>query len=261
MEINYSQKFQGEFHRNKYIESIVDTLPQNYALSEDERLFLLSYSGMGQQFEKEIKSEEGLYEFYTPDYLRDLMWELAYFHGYNGGSVLEPSCATGHMFLNAPKNAKLVGVEMNPITAKIAQICFPKANIVNLQFEQLFLETTRYSKLYTDKSKRISWLEEYPFDLVIGNPPYGQFSGTYKSFFPKGIPQIEIFFLWYCLRLLKPGGVLVFLTQSSWLRNGNLYNSNKVLINQIADLKAAFRLPKVFKRSGVPADIYVYTKK
>jgi len=44
-----------------------------------------------------------LYEFFTPDYIVDMMWKLAYKNGFdNTGTVLEPSIATGRLIEPAP---------------------------------------------------------------------------------------------------------------------------------------------------------------
>lgn len=256
--------YASEHQQNLAIEEFVRSKIANPALSvsNDEKEILLRYTGRGQAFNKniEISSDAGLFEFYTPDYIRELMWKLAYYYGYDGGPILEPSCATGHMFLNAPITAEKVGFEVNPITAQIAQICFSGAKIYNQYFETAFLQQPLYRSAL---KKQLTWLKEYPFSLVIGNPPYGEFITDYPYFKNpnKGnFYQIEIFFLYKCLELLKPGGVLVFLTASSWLRSGSKYQPMKEAVTKIATLVDAYRTGEVFKHTGVPTDILVYKK-
>jgi hypothetical protein len=56
----------------------------------------VSYEGAGGLGSRGASGEGVLYEFYTPDYVVNLMWELARYHGFDGkGTVLEPSVATG----------------------------------------------------------------------------------------------------------------------------------------------------------------------
>jgi type I restriction-modification system DNA methylase subunit len=260
--ITLQATYANEHEQNLAIEQYIEQLPSGVMVNDAQREVLLRYTGRGQAFKKdiEISADAGLYEFYTPDFLRERMWALAAHYGFKGGNVLEPSCATAHMFLNAPTNTKLVGFEINPTTAKIAQLCFPKATIYNLPFETMFLnnERGRYnSKL---KGKNPTWLAEYPFDLVIGNPPYGKFQGRYVSYFENWM-QIEHFFLYQSLKLVKSGGLVVFLTASSWLRNGNMYEPYKTKVLEIATLVDAYRTGEVFKHSGVPTDILIYRKK
>jgi hypothetical protein len=63
------------------------------------------------------------------------------------------------------------------------------------------------------------------------------------------------------LQLLKPGGLLVYLTGSNFLRNGISYQSEKLLMEKLADILDAYRLPPVFRYSKVPTDIIVLKRK
>jgi hypothetical protein len=73
--------------------------------------------------------------------------------------------------------------------------------------------------------------------------------------------QIELFFMHQGLQLLKPGGLLVYLTGSNFLRNGISYQSEKLLMEKLADILDAYRLPPVFRYSKVPTDIIVLKRK
>lgn len=258
--------FPSLYEQNIAIEKYVNQLDINAKISPSERDFIMRYSGKGQEFKKEEGLiSEGLYEFYTPDYLSKLMWDLAYKYGYDGGAVLEPSCANGHIMLAAKPNTKITGIEVNPLTAKIAQLSFPESEIHNIYYEQCFLEKDKPRKGRWGKempSRKPTWLNNYPFSLVIGNPPYGKHSGLYASFIKsQKYLQVEFFFLLKSLSVLKKGGVLVFLTASNWLRNGHLYQPLKEHCESIATLETAYRTPPVFKNTGVPTDILVYIKK
>jgi type I restriction-modification system DNA methylase subunit len=202
-----------------------------------------------------------LYEFFTPEYIVELMWELAYKYGYDKtGSILEPSIATGRLIAPAPDKSKITAFEINPTSARICQITYPEAKIHTGYFETAFLQEPRFtSKL---KGEQITWLDDYPFSLVIGNPPYGKHKNKYSSYFtnPK-MQQIELFFMYYGLKLLKSDGLLVYITSSNFLRNGISYNSEKESIGKIAELIDAYRLPPVFRFSEVPTDIIVLRKK
>lgn len=253
--------YRNDLDLNLAIEKFVSELPDGEvrSLAQQEREFLLAYSGSGQTFKQTQASNDAkLFEFYTPDYIRELMWKLAYVYGYDGGAVLEPSCATGHFLLGAPTSAKCTGFEINPITYKIARHCFPRATFYNLPFETAFLNNFR-GRFTKKLDKKVTWLDDYPFSLVIGNPPYGAWQTEYP-YFKENYQQIEIFFLIHSLLLLKPGGVLVFLTAASWLRNGNSYQHLKKTVGTIAELVDAYRTGEVFKRTGVPTDILIYKR-
>ena len=69
--------------------------------------------------------------------------------------------------------------------------------------------------------------------------------------------QIEHFFMFYGLQLLKPGGLLIFITGSNFLRNGLTYQRVKNEIGKLSKMVDAYRLPPVFRFSKVPTDIIV----
>lgn len=93
----------NQYNLNKQIEDFIrekDSKNENY--SADEISFIQQYEGSGGQGSKGASGEGVLYEFFTPDYVVQLMWELAYKHGFDKeGSVLEPSIATGRIIAPA----------------------------------------------------------------------------------------------------------------------------------------------------------------
>lgn len=251
----------NQYDLNKEIEAFVKEKGTQRAKYTDADLdYIRQYTGAGGQGKHGAKGEGVLYEFYTPDYICELMYKQALAHGYDGGPVLEPSIATGNIIKPFPEGTKITGFEINPTTATIAKLLFPDAKIYNNYFETAFLQPERYTTRVP--AKQFTWLTDYPFSLVIGNPPYGKYKNKYSSYFktPK-IPQIEQFFMYYGLRLLKTGGLLIYLTSSNFLRNGVSYNAIKEQIGKIADIVDAYRLPPVFEFSQVPTDILIFKKK
>lgn len=246
---------------NKQIEELIrkkDVANEKY--SAEDIAFIQHYEGSGGQGKKGASGEGILYEFYTPDFVVELMWELAYHYGYDGGNVLEPSIGTGRMIRPAKDFSKCVGFEINPVSARIAEISYPGCTVYKEYFETAFLQSPRYTCRLKEKP---TWLKEYPFSLVIGNPPYGIYKNQYSSYFPeaKKLKQIENFFIYQGLKLLKSEGLLIYLTGSNFLRNGDTYNEAKEEIGALADLVDAYRLPPVFKYSEVPTDIIVLRRK
>ena len=251
----------NQFELNKQIQQLIlkkDKAGETYSF--DEKKFIAQYEGSGGQGSKGATGEGVLYEFFTPDFVCELMWKLAYRYGFKaGGSVLEPSVGTGNLLKWAPNNSKCYGFEINPISKRITEILNPDAKIYEGYFETAFLQEPRYTARLKDK---LTWLEGYPFSLVIGNPPYGKYKNKYSSYFTKPkMHQIELFFMHYGLQLLKPGGIMVFITGSNFLRNGISYQSEKLEIEKLADIVDAYRLPPVFKFSKVPTDIIVFKRK
>lgn len=251
----------NQFELNKQIQQLIlkkDKAGETYSF--DEKKFIAQYEGSGGQGSKGATGEGVLYEFFTPDFVCELMWKLAYRYGFKAsGSVLEPSVGTGNLLKWAPNNSKCYGFEINPTSKRITEILYPDAKIYEGYFETAFLQEPRYTARLKDK---LTWLEGYPFSLVIGNPPYGKYKNKYSSYFTKPkMHQIELFFMQYGLQLLKPGGIMVYVTGSNFLRNGITYQSEKLEIEKLADIVDAYRLPPVFKFSKVPTDIIVFKRK
>lgn len=251
----------NQFELNKQVQQLIlkkDKAGETYSF--DEKKFIAQYEGSGGQGSKGATGEGVLYEFFTPDFVCELMWKLAYRYGFKaGGTVLEPSVGTGNLLKWAPNNSKCYGFEINPISKRITEILYPDAKIYEGYFETAFLQEPRYTARLKDK---LTWLEGYPFSLVIGNPPYGKYKNKYSSYFTKPkMHQIELFFIHYGLQLLKPGGIMVYVTGSNFLRNGITYQSEKLEIEKLADIVDAYRLPPVFKFSKVPTDIIVLKRK
>ena len=244
---------------NKAIEAFIDSEKERTQFTETELRFLSMYEGNGGLVKHGAQGRGILNEFFTPDWLVELIWGLAKKHGYDGGTILEPSCGTGRFFQDAPDKSLCVGFEINKYSAFIAEKCNPGIVVHRAFFEQAFMESPRFTKRMKDCS---TWMRQYPFSLVIGNPPYGKYFNEYSSFFKKPpMLQIELMFFYYGLQLLKAGGILIYLTSSNVLRNGMKYNEAKREIGKFADIVDAYRLPAVFEHSEVPTDIIVLKRK
>ena len=161
-------------------------------------------------------------------------------------SVLEPSVGTGN-FLYATKDLALKSIitafEINETTAKIAKILHPESEINLRSFETEFIDEKGNKK------------DEYLlYDLVIGNPPYGEHRGLYKGLGeePK-ISKYEDYFVKRSLDSLRAGGILAMVLPSGWLnRQMNLHN---------ATLIEGFRLPiGAFAGTQIGTDI-IFLKK
>lgn len=202
-----------------------------------------------------------LYSFFTPIWLCDVMYKLAIRYGFdeNKGKILEPACGTGN-FLTVLKNPKnCTAFELDPLNYEIAKKRVPEVTIYNQYFETAFLQAPRYTNLLKNNT---TWLSDAPFDLVVGNPPYGQYSNLYSSYFKTlKIKQVEQFFMLKSLQVLKKGGILVFITGSNFMRNDKTYSHEKNLISEYAEFVDAYRMPKVFKNTDVPTDILIFRRK
>lgn len=249
---------------NKNIEQFIqekDSNGENYTKSDID--FISHYSGKGGSKEKDVGI---LHQFYTPDWICDIMYKLAVYHGYEGGTVLDPSMGTGNIIAPFPDDSIVTGFEPDDISHRIATLRFPRANIHKNFFETAFLQPINDEIYGPLMKKQTTWLKGFPFDLVITNPPYGQYhnfySGRMKGLMNKvKFPQMEIAFMLFGLKVLKPGGLMIYITSQNYMRNGNKYNPMKVELSRYADLLDAYRLPAIFAKTQVSPDIIVFKRK
>jgi methylase of polypeptide subunit release factors len=228
----------------------------------EEKVFIRKYSGYGGL--KEINGPLDYFEFYTPTEVIKKMWALAYKYGYDNGPILEPSCGTGEFFQFAKPEIKLTGYDISPYSSKIAQILYPQSEILNKNFEETFIQ-----KNWTVKDK-----VNPKYDMVIGNPPYGDF-GTVASRYMLGMGEKDHvkarnyteYFIRRGVDLLNPGGLLVFIVGASLQNGGTLFLDSpetpvKKFLAEHCELLDAYRLPEnVFERTKVTSEIIVLKKK
>jgi hypothetical protein len=171
------------------------------------------------------------------------MWRAVSVAGFSGGRVLEPGCGSGTFIGLAPDNAIMVGVENDPITAKVAATLYPSAQIRSEGFE-----TTR--------------VPGASFAAVLGNVPFGQFTVYDPAHNPDRF-SIHNHFIVKSLDLTGPGGYAVVLTSRYTL--DNVDNRARRAIAARADLLGAVRLPtKAFSRvagTDVVTDILVLRRR
>ena len=187
-------------------------------------------------------------EYYTDSKIVDAVRNLIkdHFKDRKEISVLEPSVGTGN-FLYAVKDleikSSITAFEINETTAKIAKILHPESDIHLRSFETEFSDEKGNKKKFSEK-----------YDLVIGNPPYGDHRGLYKGLGeePK-ISKYEDYFVKRSLDSLKPNGVVAMVLPSGWLnRQAQLKN---------ADILEGFRLPNgAFAGTQVGTDIIILQK-
>ncbi len=147
--------------------------------------------------------------------------------GFTGGRVLEPGCGAGTFIGLAPPEARMVGVELDPITAKISSHLYPSAQVRNEGFE-----ATR--------------VPENSFTATIGNVPFGGFALHDPAHNPAG-HSINNHFVLKSLALTAPGGYVAVI--SSHFTMDSAAQRARRDVAHAADLVGAVRLPtKAFGR-------------
>ncbi|WP_228448816.1 Eco57I restriction-modification methylase domain-containing protein [Chryseobacterium mulctrae] len=251
-------KYKGQKLNNEQVAEVVSAA---CFISDDHKIFLKENLNITDdlkeicnQFQSGGTAKEGrgiLDEYYTQDKIVDSVRNLIkdHFKTQKEISVLEPSVGTGNFIYATHElsvNSKITGFEINDITAKIAKILHPDADINLRSFETEFIDDRGNKKDSKDFSER--------YDLVIGNPPYGEHRGLYKGLGEEHkIPKYEDYFVKRSLDSLKSDGVLAMVLPSSWLsRQKKLQNAN---------ILEGFRLPNgAFAGTQIGTDIIILRK-
>ena len=168
--------------------------------------------------------ESTLTAFYTPPEVSTAIYKALEQMGFQDGNLLEPSCGIGNFIGMLPKsmeNAKVYGVELDTISAGIAQQLYQKSSIAAQGFEEVNVPDSF-------------------FDGVIGNVPFGDFKVADKRY-DKHNFLIHDYFFAKSLDKLRPGGVMALVTSKGTMDKEN--SNVRKYIAQRAELLGAIRLP------------------
>ena len=190
--------------------------------------------------------ESTLTAFYTPPEVITAIYKAMEQMGFKEGNLLEPSCGIGNfigMLPDAMQDSKIYGVELDTISAGIAQQLYQKTTIAAEEFEETNLPDSF-------------------FDGVVGNVPFGDFKVSDKRY-DKHKFLIHDYFFAKSLDKLRPGGVMALVTSKGTMDKETL--AVRKYIAQRAELLGAIRLPNnTFKGNAgteVVSDILILQKR
>ena len=190
--------------------------------------------------------ESTLTAFYTPPEVITAIYKAMEQMGFQEGNLLEPSCGIGNfigMLPDAMQDSKIYGVELDTISAGIAQQLYQKTTIAAQGFEETNLPDSF-------------------FDGVVGNVPFGDFKVLDKRY-DKHKFLIHDYFFAKSLDKLRPGGVMALVTSKGTMDKEN--SAVRKYIAQRAELLGAIRLPNnTFKGNAgteVVSDILILQKR
>ena len=244
-EVNKKERF----HRNyAAIKVLKDCQNENRFATPDEQKILSRYVGWGgipEAFDERAGAwhteyamlkniltpeeyasarESTLTAFYTPPEVSTAIYKVLEQMGFQEGNLLEPSCGIGNFIGMLPKsmeNAKVYGVELDTVSAGIAQQLYQKSSIAAQGFEEVNVPDSF-------------------FDGVIGNVPFGDFKVSDKRY-DKYNFLIHDYFFAKSLDKLRPGGVMALVTSKGTMDKEN--SNVRKYIAQRAELLGAIRLP------------------
>ena len=184
--------------------------------------------------------------FYTPPAVISAIYKAMEQMGFREGNILEPSCGIGNFIGMLPQSmqeAKMYGVEIDKISAGIAQQLYQKTSIAAQPFEEANVPDSF-------------------FDAVVGNVPFGDIRINDRRYNKHNF-LIHDYFFAKSLDKLRPGGVMALVTSKGTMDKEN--PAVRKYIAQRADLLGAVRLPNnTFKGNAgteVVSDILILQKR
>jgi N12 class adenine-specific DNA methylase len=190
--------------------------------------------------------------FYTPLDIVAAIWQAVEQLGLGElerPRIIEPAAGVGHFISAMPPElrarAEITAVELDPVTARILGHIHPDIRLhAGVGFERVDLPPNG-------------------FDLAISNVPFGELR-VHDPQIPAALRgQTHDYFFAKALRLVRPGGLVVFLT--SWGTLDKQARGVRSFLAQQATLLGAFRLPNgVFRRisgSESATDLVILQKK
>jgi len=166
------------------------------------------------------------YAHFTPEYIVRAIWAGLKRLGFKGGRVLEPGVGSGLFPALMPRDladvSYVTGIELDPITARIARLLQPCAKILNQDFTRIDLPQH--------------------FDLAIGNPPFSDRTVRGDRAFRSLALRLHDFFIVKAIDRLKPGGLAAFVTSSGTMDKADARARKHIA--GVADLIGAIRLPE-----------------
>ena len=190
--------------------------------------------------------ESTLTAFYTPLEVITAIYKAMEQMGFKEGNLLEPSCGIGNfigMLPDTMQDSKIYGVELDTISAGIAQQLYQKTTIAAQGFEETNLPDSF-------------------FDGVVGNVPFGDFKVPDKRY-DKHKFLVHDYFFAKSLDKLRPGGIMALVTSKGTMDKETI--AVRKYIAQRAELLGAIRLPNnTFKGNAgteVVSDILILQKR
>lgn len=266
-EVNKKERF----HRNyAAIKHLKDCQTENRFATPDEQKILSRYVGWGgipEVFDEHAGSWHTEYAmlkniltpdeykaarastltaFYTPQPVISAIYKALDNFGFKQGNILEPCCAIGNFIGMLPENmqdSKMFGIEIDTVSAGIAQQLYQNSSIMAQPFEKANLPDSF-------------------FDVVVGNVPFGDYKLNDKRY-DKNNFLIHDYFFAKSLDKLRPGGVMCLVTSKGTMDKES--SDVRRYLAQRADLLGAIRLPdNTFKGNAgtrVTSDILILQKR
>lgn len=219
--------------------TLLNSLKEGDELTDAQRQTLAGYTGEGG-----IGGSE--YEYYTPQYVAEGIWDLLGAYGVKGGLGLEPSAGAGVFQETKPAGVIMQAAEISDISGRINQLLHPEDNVKIAPFEDLARSTP-----------------DNTYDHCVGNVPFGKSRGGFAERDPAYKNEtLAGYFVLRPIDKVRPGGLITLIVP-----NGLTHNASEKKLREKVSRKAEFlgahRLPSgTFANNGTATvvDVWVLRK-
>jgi hypothetical protein len=167
--------------------------PREQITPEDIEFLRENYTSMGGLLPKGFNGGA----FFTPTHVAKFVWDVLKPRLPKAPRVLEPSVGSGVFLEHAPADAEITALELDETSAKVTSLIYPHANVI--------------------VGNALDHDRENYYDVVIGNPPYGESVSTEREFVTLSKKKdvysgkSENAFIELAIRAAKPGGWVAFI--------------------------------------------------
>lgn len=213
--------------------------PREQITDEDIRFLRENYTSVGGLLPKGFNGGA----FFTPTHVAKFMWDILKPRLPEAPKVLEPSVGSGVFLEHAPADAEITALELDEVSAKVTSLIYPHADV--RQMNALDYDRENY------------------YDVVIGNPPYGEMVETEREFKTlskrKGVwrGKSENAFIELAIRCAKPGGWIAYIMPKGLDFRNDAEKVRKLMYDTCWHF-ATIRLPKeTFQHVGTSIETQI----
>ncbi|HBB7789397.1 TPA: helicase SNF2, partial [Escherichia coli] len=204
--------------------NLLNSLPPGFdgaKLTDEQRQILAGYTGEGGLTD----GEGSQYEYYTPQFMAEGIWDLFADYGIDGGHVLEPSAGTGIFQETKRQGMIMTSAELSPISGRINQLLHPEDDVNIGAFEALAAKDAMY-------------------DHAVGNVPFGEGRSGVAGLDPAYANEKNVgnYFVLRTIDKVKPGGLIVLVVPNG-MTDGAKYKKLRDKVSRKAEFLGAHRMP------------------
>jgi len=215
---------------NRRARAILAKLSQNEdaILTDEERDVLRQYTGEGGL---SSGTSEELTQHYTSYDTIEAIYSAIERTGVPMQNALEPSVGSGN-FVGLRPRLNWTTVDIDPTNAQIVKALYPDAAHYHMSFERL---------------------KKDGFDLVVSNVPFLETRGADRLSNRPDIKALHDFYFAHALTLVKPGGMVAFITSSLTMDKKGTALRRELMSK--ADVVGAYRFPRGHFRANAHTDV------